>query len=135
MASWLSCAASSFPEIPQAGRHALHAALRDSVPRELADRALAPYSWSDPKVIKDTIEAAGFRESRLQKVTLPLLFEGGVIQFVSVLSASPLAPALAALPQKTRDGLNAAARVRLAPFLKEGIVKGELKSNVAVGHA
>ncbi len=71
---------------------ALHAALRDSVPSDLADRALAPSSWSDPQVIKDTIDAAGFRESRVRKATLPLVFEGGVAQVVSVLSATPLAP-------------------------------------------
>ena len=114
---------------------ALHAALCDSVPSDLADRLLAPFSWSDPQVMKGTIDAAGFRESRVRKATLPLVFEGGVAQAVGVLSASPLAPALAALPQTTRDALNAAARARLAPFLKEGMVRGELTSNIAVAHA
>jgi ubiquinone/menaquinone biosynthesis C-methylase UbiE len=69
---------------------ALHAALRDSVPSDLADRLLAPFSWSDPEAIKDTIAAAGFRESRVRKATLPLVFEGGIAQAVSALSASPL---------------------------------------------
>ena len=114
---------------------ALHAALRDSVPSDLADRALAPSSWSDPQVIKDTIDAAGFRESRVRKATLPLVFEGGVAQVVSVLSATPLAPSLAALPQTTRDAINAAARARLSPFLKQGMVRGEMTSNVALAYA
>lgn len=67
---------------------ALHTALRDSVPSDLADRALAPYSWSDPQVIKDTIYAAGFGESRVRRATLPLVFEGGIAQVVSVLLRS-----------------------------------------------
>jgi hypothetical protein len=42
---------------------ALHAALRDRVSRDLADRLLAPFSWPDPQVLKDALDAAGFRRS------------------------------------------------------------------------
>jgi ubiquinone/menaquinone biosynthesis C-methylase UbiE len=52
---------------------ALHAALRDSAPRDLADRLLAPFSWPDTRVIKDTLDAAGFREVRVWRAALPLI--------------------------------------------------------------
>ena len=41
---------------------ALHAALRESVPGDLADRLLAPFSWPDAQVLKNTVEAAGYHE-------------------------------------------------------------------------
>src|SRR5262249_33141757 len=56
---------------------ALHAALRESVPGDLADRLLAPFSWPDAQVLKNTVETAGFHEIRVRSATLPLIFEGG----------------------------------------------------------
>jgi ubiquinone/menaquinone biosynthesis C-methylase UbiE len=114
---------------------ALHAALRDSVPGELADRLLAPFSWADTPTIKDTIEAAGFREIRVGRAALPLIFESGIAQATGALSATPLAPSIAALPAATRAELNAAIRARLAPLLKEGKVSGDMTSNIAVAYA
>jgi hypothetical protein len=114
---------------------ALHAALRDSVPGELADRLLAPFSWPDAQVIKDTIEAAGFRAIRVRRAILPLVFESGIVHAARALSASPLASALGALPAATRDELNAAISARLAPLLGEGKVSVDMVSNIAVAHA
>jgi SAM-dependent methyltransferase len=114
---------------------ALHAALRDSVPGDLADRLLAPFSWPDAQVIKDTLDAAGFREIRVRRAALPLIFEGGIAQATRALSATPLASSLAALPATTRDELNAAIRARLAPLLREEKVRGDMTSNIAVAHA
>lgn len=113
----------------------LHAALRDSVPGDLADRLLAPFSWQDAGVIKDTIEAAGFREIRVRRTALGLIFEGGIAQAARSLAASPLGLALAALPAATRDALNTAIRARLAPFLREGKVSGDMTSTIAVAQA
>src|SRR6516162_7849357 len=59
---------------------ALHVALRESVPGDLADRLLAPFSWPDVQALKNTIEAAGFHEIRVRSATLPLIFEGGIAQ-------------------------------------------------------
>jgi hypothetical protein len=114
---------------------ALHAALRDSVPGDLADRLLAPFSWPDTQVVKDTIEAAGFRAIRVRRAVLPLVFESGIAHVARALSASPLASALGALPAATRDELNAAISARLAPLLREGRVSADTVSNIAVAHA
>jgi hypothetical protein len=66
---------------------ALHAALRESVPGDLADRLLAPFSWSDAPVLRNTVEAAGFHEIRVRSATLPLIFEGGIAQGARALAA------------------------------------------------
>jgi hypothetical protein len=114
---------------------ALHAVLRDSVPGDLADRLLAPFSWPDTQVIKDTLDAAGFREIRVRRAALPLIFESGIAQATRALSASPLASSLVALPAATLDELDAAISARLAPLLREGKVSADMTSNIAVAHA
>jgi ubiquinone/menaquinone biosynthesis C-methylase UbiE len=114
---------------------ALHAALRSSVPPDLADRLLAPFGWPDAQMIEDTLDAAGFREIRVRSATLPLIFEGGIAQAARSLSASPLASSLAALPTATRDKLNAAINARLVPLLREGKVSADMASNIAVAQA
>jgi ubiquinone/menaquinone biosynthesis C-methylase UbiE len=114
---------------------ALHAALRDSVPADLADRLLAPFSWPDAEVMEDAIEAAGFRDIRVRRAVLPLVFEDGITQAARALSASPLAPSLAALSATTQEALSAAIRIRLAPLLREEGVSGEMTANIAVAHA
>src|SRR6516164_6909588 len=83
---------------------ALHAALCESVPGDLADRLLAPFSGPDAQVLKNTVEAAGFHEIRVRSVTLPLIFEGGIAQAARAIAASPLAPSLATLPAGTYLG-------------------------------
>jgi ubiquinone/menaquinone biosynthesis C-methylase UbiE len=114
---------------------ALHGALRETVPRDLSDRLLAPFSWPDPAVLKETIAATGFRNVSVRTAVAPLIFEQGTAQAITTLLASPLAPALAALPAATLDKVHAAATARLAPLLSEGRVVGDLTSNLAVAQA
>jgi SAM-dependent methyltransferase len=112
---------------------ALHAALRESVPSDLADRLLAPFSWPDAQVLKDTVEAAGFHEIRVRSASLPLIFEGGIAQGARAsLAATPLAPSLATLPAGTHHRLNTAIDAHLAPFLREGRVSAKMTSNIAI---
>jgi hypothetical protein len=114
---------------------ALHAALRESVPGDLADRLLAPFSWGDTQVLKNTVEAAGFHESRVRSATLPLTFEGGIAQATRALAATPLAPSLATLPAGTHLRLNAAIGAHLAPLFREGKVSANMTSNIAIARA
>jgi ubiquinone/menaquinone biosynthesis C-methylase UbiE len=114
---------------------ALHAALRESVPGELANRLLAPFSWPDAQVLKNTVEAAGFHEIRVRSATLPLIFEGGIAQAARALAASPLAPSLATSPAGTQLRLNAAISAHLAPLLRDGKVIANMTSNIAIARA
>jgi len=111
---------------------ALHAALRESVPADLADRLLAPFSWPDAQVLKNTVEAAGFHEIRVRSAILPLIFEGGIAQCTRALAATPLAPSLATLPAETHPRLNAAIGAHLAPLLRDGKVSANMTSNIAI---
>jgi ubiquinone/menaquinone biosynthesis C-methylase UbiE len=111
---------------------ALHVALRESVPGDLADRLLAPFSGPDVKALKNTIGAAGFSEIHVRSVTLPLIFEGGIAQAARVLEATPLAPSLATSPAGTQLRLNAAISAHLAPLLRDGKVSANMTSNIAI---
>src|SRR5262249_3449118 len=114
---------------------ALHAALRESVSGDLPDRLLAPFSWPQAQLLKDTVEAAGFHETRIRGATLPLIFEGGIAQAARSLAASPLAPSLATLPAGTHLKLNAAIDAHLAPFFRDGKVSANMTSNIAIARA
>jgi ubiquinone/menaquinone biosynthesis C-methylase UbiE len=111
---------------------ALHAALRESVSRDLADRLLAPFNWPDAQVLKNTIEAAGFHQTQVRSKALPLIFEGGIAQAARALEATPLAPSLATLPEGTQLKLKAAIGANLAPLLRDGKVSANMTSNIAV---
>jgi SAM-dependent methyltransferase len=54
------------------------------------------------------------RDQCWERVTLPLIFEGGIAQAARSLAASPLAPSLATLPAGTQLRLNAAIGAHLA---------------------
>jgi ubiquinone/menaquinone biosynthesis C-methylase UbiE len=109
---------------------ALHGALRESVPGDLADRLLAPFSGPDVKVLKNVVETAGFHEINVRSATLPLIFEGGIAQAARALAATPLAPSLATLTTGTR--LNAAIDAHLGPLLRDGKVSANMTSNIAI---
>ena len=111
---------------------ALHAALRESVSRDLADRLLAPFNWPDAQVLKNTIEAAGFHQTQVRSKALPLIFESGIAQAARALEATPLAPSLATLPEGTQLKLKAAIGANLAPLLRDGKVSANMTSNIAV---
>src|SRR5262245_30250422 len=113
------------------GRHTL----RDSVPADLADRLLAPFGWPDARPLRDAIETAAYRDVHVRRAAFPLIFEGGIAQAAWALSASPLAPSLAALPAPARDRLNAAIKTHLAPLLTEERVSGCMTANMALAHA
>ena len=114
---------------------ALHSALRESVPIDLADRLLGPFSWPDIQALKDAIEAGGFREVRVRRVIMPLTFEGGITQAVRALAATPLAPSLATLPEGTQLKVNAGIDAHLAPLLRDGKVSANMTSNLAIARA
>ena len=105
---------------------ALHAALRESVPGDLADRLLAPFSWPDAQVLKNTMETAGFHEIRVRSATLPLIFEGGIAQGARALAATPLAPSLATC----RDASQIEHRHRRAPCSTSQGGKGERQNDL-----
>jgi hypothetical protein len=84
------------------------------------------------EVLKNTIGAAGFHETRVRSATLLLIFEGGITQAARALAATPLAPSLATLPAGTHLRLNAAIGAHLAPLLRDGKVSANMTSNVAI---
>jgi ubiquinone/menaquinone biosynthesis C-methylase UbiE len=114
---------------------ALHAALCESVPGDLADRLLAPFSGPDVNVLKNTVETAGFHDIHVRSATLPLIFEGGIAQAARALDATPLAPSLATLPAGAHQKLNAAISAHLAPLLRDGKVSANMTSNIAIARS
>jgi ubiquinone/menaquinone biosynthesis C-methylase UbiE len=111
---------------------ALHAALRDTVPADLADLLKAPFSFPSPGDLEEALRRTGFRLIRVETRSLPLVFELGVGQALAALDGSPLGPAIAALPDDTRRALGVAAAHRFAALREGASVRGDVESNVAV---
>jgi SAM-dependent methyltransferase len=113
---------------------AFHAALRATVPAELASLMMAPYSWPSGSALKDAAEEAGFREIRLLTPTLPMVLEGGLDQAIRSFSATPVSPGVAALPQDVQEAFFARVRRELAPLESDGKVIGETTSNIILAN-
>ena len=113
---------------------AYHAALRATVPPELADLATAPFSFSSGTALKAAAEDAGFRQVRLLTPTLLMVLEGGLEQAVQSFAATPISPSVAALPQDVQEAFFARVRHEMTPLLRDGKVIGEMHSNIIIAN-
>jgi ubiquinone/menaquinone biosynthesis C-methylase UbiE len=112
---------------------AYHAALRATVPSELAELMTAPFSWPDGATLKAEVEKAGFREVRLLSLTLPMVLEEGPDQAVRSFAATPVSQGVAALPQDIQDRFFARVRQEMVPITKAGKIVGDMASNIVIG--
>ncbi len=113
---------------------AYHAALRATVPAELASLMMAPFSWPSGSALKDAAEEAGFREIRLLTPTLPMVLEGGLDQAIRAFSATPVSPSVAVLPPDVQEAFSAQMRREMAPLESDGKVIGEMTSNIIIAN-
>jgi ubiquinone/menaquinone biosynthesis C-methylase UbiE len=113
---------------------AYYAALRATVPSELADLATAPFSFSSGTALKAAAEQAGFRQVRLFTPTLLMVLEGGLEQAVQSFAATPISPSVAALPQDVQEAFFARVRHEMTPLLRDGKVIGEVHSNIIIAN-
>jgi ubiquinone/menaquinone biosynthesis C-methylase UbiE len=113
---------------------AYHAALRATVPAQLADLITAPFSWPSGSTLKAAAEEVGFCDIHLLTRSLPMVLEAGVEQAVQTFAGTPVAPGVAELPQEVQTALFARMRQELTKLLKDGRVVAEWTSNIIVGH-
>lgn len=111
-----------------------YAALRATVPAELASLMMAPYGWPSGPALKDAAEEAGFRDIRLLTPTLAMVLEGGLDQAIRSFSATPVSPGVAALPQDVQEAFFARVRRELAPLERDGKIIGETTSNIILAN-
>jgi SAM-dependent methyltransferase len=114
---------------------AYHAALRSTVPAQLADAITAPFSWPSGLVLKSAAEGAGFRDIHLLTRSLPMVLEAGVEQAVQTFAGTPVAPSVAELQQDVQDALFVRMRQELTKLLKGERVVADWTSNLIVGRA
>jgi ubiquinone/menaquinone biosynthesis C-methylase UbiE len=111
-----------------------HASLRAVGANELAEIITAPFSWPDSSVLESAARQAGFSKTRTLTRSMDLVFEGGLDQAVAAFAGTPVAPAVAAMPQDRQSAFFAALRRGLEPLLVNGAVRGEMTSNILVAH-
>jgi hypothetical protein len=92
-----------------------------------------PWGLSDSGELSGLFDDAGFTDVRLVRRTLPVVFDGGPAQIVATLQAAAVGPQVAALDDRGRADLLAAAEEALAPLLDDvGAVRSEAASHIVV---
>ncbi len=111
---------------------AYHAALLATVPEDIADLIVAPFSWPDGAALQRTTEEAGFRKVRLLTRTLPMVLEGGVEQAIRAFSATPVSPCVAALSEDVQKAFFDRVRREMAKLQVDDKIVGEMVSNIVI---
>jgi SAM-dependent methyltransferase len=91
-----------------------------------------PWGLPDPGELARLFDDAGFTEARVVRRTLPVVFDGGPAQLVATLQAASVGAEVAALDDRGRAELLAAAEEALAPFLDDGRVESEAATHIVV---
>jgi SAM-dependent methyltransferase len=89
-----------------------------------------PWGLGDPEELTRLLEGAGFTNVRVERRTLPIVFEGGPAQLVATLPTTSVAAKVGSLDKKGRDDLLAATAEALAPLLRDGAVRSEMAAHV-----
>ena len=111
---------------------AVDAALRECLTPDQAEPFGAPFKWPRADDLAAALRGQGFKEVSLSEHRLPLVYEGGASQVIGTLAASPVAAAVAALPEAERASLRSAVERHLQPLLRAGEVRTQMVSNIAV---
>ena len=112
---------------------AVDGALRDVGSDELADRyRFGPWGLPSAQDIDQLIRTAGFEHVRVQRHTVPVVFEGGATQFISTLAASGIAGEIAALAPERQAELLQAFTARVAPISGDGAIHSPTTAHIAL---
>lgn len=113
---------------------AMHRALKETVPLDLAEMITTPFSFPFPEQLIQELKNANFCDVRLETVSHPLIFEEGVDHAIEALDGTPLAPRLKQLPPEQHKEFVAAAKRHLRPLVWDNRVETAMVSNIAVAH-
>jgi SAM-dependent methyltransferase len=84
-----------------------------------------PWGLPDADELERLFRAAGFADLVVNRGSLPVAFEDGPAQLVATLPAASVGPQVAALDDRGRAALLAAAEAALEPFVRNGEVHSE----------
>ena len=113
---------------------ALEAAIREVMGDALADRYRGgPWGMPREEDLSALLEGAGFRDVRIERPTLPLVFDRGPSQLFSSLAASGIAADVDAAPAEVRTQLAEAYERNAEPMIVDGELRSEASSNLAFG--
>lgn len=111
---------------------AVDAALRESLSAEQAEPYGAPFRGPSADQLASALHGQGFADVSVREHTLPLLYEGGSAQALAAIAASPVAAAVAAMPEADRAALWKAGERQLAHLVRAGQVRTQMVSNIAM---
>ena len=109
-------------------------ALSDIGEGELCSMMRRPFDFIDGDELAEHFETAGFKNVAVRLETRTLTLAEGVSQALQAAYATPIGPALVALPQSKRNRFGEALTDRLSRLtLEDGCVAGRMAANVLTG--
>lgn len=115
---------------------ALERALAAVLPQDRVELVRMPFTGPGPQATRDILAEAGFTSIAVDESVRPVVFEGGVQQWLRVLATLPVAPDVARLPDEELDRLTAAGERETAGMRgPRGEVRGELTAVMATAAA
>jgi ubiquinone/menaquinone biosynthesis C-methylase UbiE len=109
---------------------AVHAALKDSAPQPLAEAWKTSFTGPTPAELRELAEGARFVDVSVERMSAPVVFEGGTEQVLAALWGTPLAPGMAELGKRELFALQEAVRKKLGPLIKGQAVEGKLVAHL-----
>lgn len=112
---------------------AIAAALGEVFGEDVAGRYRnGPWGFPDAEALRTEVEAGGFTGVRVERDTIPVVFEGGVEQLLRTLAAAPVGERVAALDHDGRATL-VDALARAASAISDGReIRSEMACNTAI---
>ena len=114
---------------------AIDAALRECLGPDAAEPYGAPFRGPGREALLQVLTETGFENVAIDERRLPLIYEGGIVQALATLAASPVATTVAELSDNERAGLWEAGRRRLEPLAVDGAIRTKMVSHLVVATA
>jgi ubiquinone/menaquinone biosynthesis C-methylase UbiE len=119
VAVWADLSTSNFSS-------AIHAALKDSAPPALADAWKATFTGPSPAELREMADAARFAEVSVERMSTPVVFEGGTEQVLAALWGTALAAGMSELGKRELFAVQDTVRKKLGPLVRGQAVEGKL---------
>ena len=99
---------------------------------ETAQAMRVPFDFIDAAELRSNFRNAGFASATVTQTTQPFMIPGGFDHAVDVAYATPIGPALRALPEQEQQQFRTRMTARLDQITDDGVTMGELAANILV---
>jgi ubiquinone/menaquinone biosynthesis C-methylase UbiE len=113
---------------------AIYAALKDSATPALADAWKVSFTGPTPAELREMAQISRFVDVSIERMSAPVVFEGGTEQLLAALWGTALAQGMSELGKRELFTMQEAVRKKLGPLVKGTAVEGKLVAQLLLAH-